>query len=428
MLHNKINVNFNLRKPKSTTPTPINVVIRYNGDQFTYPTSEKILPANWQNDKAKKNYGRAKQLSLVENFSELNARLDNISTQVKEIFRRYKNDNQNSVLTKDVFKQQLDIAFKRVEQKSTDFLKFITDFIKNANNRTNTKTGKKISSATIKKYQTTYNHLKKYSEKKHIALQFDSITLGFYEDYKAFLATEYNHAVNSIGKDITVIKTFLNDSFERKLHTNVAYKSNKFVSTTEIADTIYLNEEELKDLYSLDLTANTTYEKVRDLFLIACYTGLRYSDYSILSKEHISDDLIKIKTYKTGETVMIPLHPIVKEIAEKYDYIFPKAITNQKTNKYLKEIGKLVPSLKTMQSKSITKGGSRQITLHAKYELITTHTGRRSFATNLYLGGFPTLNIMKLTGHRTESSFMAYIKITNDSNAKALAAHWAKTA
>ena len=428
MLHNKINVNFNLRKPKSTTPTPINVVIRYNGDQFTYPTSEKILPANWQNDKAKKNYGRAKQLSLIENFSELNARLDNISTQVKEIFRRYKNDNQNSVLTKDIFRQQLDIAFKRVEQNSTDFLKFITNFIQNAHSRTNNKTGKKISSATIKKYQTTYNHLKKYSDKKRITLHFDSITLSFYDDYKAFLAEEYNHAVNSIGKDITVIKTFLNESFERGLHTNLAYKSNKFISTTEVADTIFLNESELKDLYSLDLQGNSTYERVRDLFIIACYTGLRYSDYSILSKAHIANDLIKIKTYKTGETVMIPLHPMVKKIAEKYNYVFPKTITNQKTNKYLKEIGKMVPSLKTQQNKSITKGGIFQTSFHAKYELITTHTGRRSFATNLYLSGFPTLNIMKLTGHRTESSFMAYIKITNDSNAKALAAHWAKTA
>ncbi len=200
MLHNKINVNFNLRKPNSDTPTPINVVIRYNGDQFTYPTSEKILPANWQSDKTKKNYGRAK-LMLGEDVTEFNARLDNISATVKEIFRRYKNDNQNSVLTKDIFRQQLDIAFKRVEQKSTDFLKFIKDFIEKSATRTNVKTGRKISPATIKKYQTTYNHLKNYSDKRRIALHFDSITLAFYDDYKSFLATEYNHAGKSTQID-----------------------------------------------------------------------------------------------------------------------------------------------------------------------------------------------------------------------------------
>jgi integrase len=160
------------------------------------------------------------------------------------------------------------------------------------------------------------------------------------------------------------------------------------------------------------------------LFIIGCYTGLRFSDLSQLRKENIikGGHMAKISTIKTGEMVMIPLKGIVKTILNKYEGIVPEALSNQKMNEYLKEVGELAKLNESILITS-TKGGKRSTETFKKFELITTHTARRSFASNAYLSGVPTISIMKITGHRTEKSFLKYIKISQEDNANKLIAH-----
>ena len=320
----------------------------------------------------------------------------------------------------------MDIHFKRKDEPLKSFIPFVKQLINESNNRTNYKTGKKISVHTIKKYRTTLNHLQDFIIKTRYKVDFENINTIFYEEYKKFLMNEYKLSVNSIGKDFSVIKFFLNEATERGINNNLSFKSSRFKTISEVSDTIYLNEQELKLLFDLDLTESKTYSGVRDLFLIGCFTGLRYSDYSVLTKENIIDGKIRITTYKTGEPVVIPIHPIVKAIFEKRNYELPKSLSNQKTNQYLKEIAAEIDELQVLVNKKITKGGVREVQYLKKYEMVTTHTARRSFATNLYLSNFPSISIMKITGHRTESAFMRYIKITPDDNANALEAHWNK--
>lgn len=105
---------------------------------------------------------------------------------------------------------------------------------------------------------------------------------------------------------------------------------------------------------------------------------------------------------------------------------YPAPISNQKTNDYLKEIGKMVPTLQAELVKSFTKEGSKQQTKYQKWEMLTSHTARRSFATNKYLAGTPTLTIMAITGHKTEKAFLRYIKLTSSEHAKLLKEHWEK--
>jgi integrase len=163
------------------------------------------------------------------------------------------------------------------------------------------------------------------------------------------------------------------------------------------------------------------------LFLIGCYTGLRYSDFSIIKPEQIKDGYIELKEQtKTGNPVIIPVHATVNRILEKYNGQLPKSISNQKTNSYLKEIGRLMPSLQMNFSRAITKGGVKVMTNYQKWELLSTHTARRSFATNEYLNGTPTITIMAITGHRTEKAFLRYIKLTPKEHAKLLQAQWEK--
>ncbi|MPN21796.1 hypothetical protein SDC9_169177 [bioreactor metagenome] len=165
-------------------------------------------------------------------------------------------------------------------------------------------------------------------------------------------------------------------------------------------------------------------DKVRDLFIIGCYTGLRFSDLNQISPDNFinNNTQIKVKTEKTGEFVVIPLHKTVKEIVQKYDNSIPDVISNQKMNEYLKEVAKLA-ELNDRITISSTKGGTKQTEVFEKWELVTVHTARRSFATNMYLLDIPTISIMKITGHRTEKAFLLYIKISQEENANKLLNH-----
>ena len=106
--------------------------------------------------------------------------------------------------------------------------------------------------------------------------------------------------------------------------------------------------------------------------------------------------------------------------------MLPESISNQKTNQYLKELGKRVKCLQTPFAKTITKGGLSVTHNLAKWELLSTHTGRRSFSTNEYLAGTPTVTIMAITGHKTEKAFLRYIKLSKNEHAKLLKLHWEK--
>ena len=174
----------------------------------------------------------------------------------------------------------------------------------------------------------------------------------------------------------------------------------------------------------MNLSDNKRLETVRDLFLIGCYTGLRYSNYSTLKPEQIKDGYIRIIQAKTGDPVVVPIHSIVEKIISKYNGKLPSSLTNQKTNECLKDLGKKVHSLNEMVSITFTKGGQKVIENCMKWELLTSHTARRSFATNQYLAGVPTLTIMSVTGHQTEKSFMRYIKLTSSEHANLLKLHW----
>ena len=290
MLYNRLNVNFNLRNPSSQDDTPINMVIRYNNQKILYSTSEKIKPKFWQNDKSKKGYQRAKQISSFPEYPEFNSRMDGIEKSVKNVFRRYQNDNDNEIPSTKKFKQLLDIEFRRKENHPKSFIAYIDSFIKLSNSRTNPKNGRIISPLTIKKYKTVLKHLRTYMDKIGGKIDFEDIDLNFYEKYTKFLMSEFNLSTNSIAKDITTIKVYLNDATDKGVNKNLSFKNKKFSAVTEKSDSIYLNDKELLKLFRLNLRSNRTYENVRVLFLIGCYTGLRYSDYSILSKDHIIDN------------------------------------------------------------------------------------------------------------------------------------------
>lgn len=423
--------NFNLRDKKSQGETLILLIIRWENCKLAYSSKERINPKYFDLDKNSRNYQRVKESRQFPEHPEFNARLNWIESTAKNIFRKFLNDNNNRPPRVEELKQLLDIHLRKVEQKQKkDLFGFIDQFISEAKNRFNSETGKKLSGGTIDIYKNTLFVLKEYAAKKQKLVDFDTIDVNWYQEFTEYLAIEKNYSQNSIAKHIKTLKSFLNDASERGFNNNLSFKSKKFKVLTENTDAIYLNADELDELVKLDLSGNEKLEIVRDLFVCASWTGLRFSDWGGILSENIQGEYIEIKTKKTGETVVIPRHPTVKLIMEKYKSKYanslPPSLSNVLTNRYLKEIGQLLECFNVPVQTSITKGGVFTTTTYVKHELICTHTARRSFATNLYKSGLSSITIMRITGHKTEKSFLRYIKVTPNENAFLLQQHWKK--
>lgn len=310
------------------------------------------------------------------------------------------------------------------EKYQINLFSYITSFIKASEERPNPKNGRPVCYKMRREYEVTYGYLKRYAECLGKKLDFKDIDLKFYDGFTSFLQKE-GLAVNTIGKKIQTLKIFLNAAKNEGINNYDTFKSKKFVSVNEEADTIYLNENELEKISVKDFSSNLHLDHARDLFLLGCWTGCRFSDLSQITLENILGDLLHIKQQKTGTKVLIPLHPIVKNILNKYNGLLPRVISNQKFNLSLKKIAEQ-SEINDYVHKAITRGGIRRNTKFKKWELVTTHTARRSFATNLYKQDFPTLSIMAITGHKTEEAFLKYIKVTPDEHARKLQLHWNK--
>ena len=289
---------------------------------------------------------------------------------------------------------------------------------------------KRKTEGTIKGYRTTLNQLKKYEIYSKVKLDWQNIDMTFYYDFLDYYTGIQGLTNNGFGKVIKIIKVILNEATEKGYNSNRTYQHKKFKTIKEEVNNIYLSDDEIQKLINLDLKNNSSLERVRDLFIFGCYTGLRFSDFSQVKSEHIVDNKLRIKTIKTDEWVTIPLLNEVKDIMEKYKESpnsLPKSCVNQTMNRYLKELGELA-KIEDKVLKIRNKGKERVEETFYKWQLICTHTARRSFATNMFKRGVPTRVIMKITGHRTEKAFSSYIKISQEENADLMLEYLNKSA
>lgn len=300
------------------------------------------------------------------------------------------------------------------EEKMT-LIKYFDVYINDLPNRTNERTGTKLSKAMAIKYGTIKNLFTDFCNHKGRQYDFADINGKFYQEFKNYMMTEKDYSVNTLGRTMKFLKTILNDATTNKHNSNLEFR-DVLKGVTEESDNVYLNKDELQLLYKLDLKDNPKLERVRDIFLIGAWTGLRFSDFTTLKKDDVQGDRIRVKTQKTGNKVTIPLHPVVKLILEKYHYEIPPAISNQKFNDYLKDIAALA-KLNEPFTRHITKGGKDTPLTMPKWKAVSSHCARRSFATNAYKQGINPVYIMSITGHKTESEFMKYIKIGTDEKA-----------
>jgi integrase len=212
----------------------------------------------------------------------------------------------------------------------------------------------------------------------------------------------------------------MNEATEQGLNKNLVFRSKKFTKPSSNSYQIYLNEKELSEIIKLDLSNESLLENARDLFIIGAYTGLRVSDFNNLSKENIeshkNQKILKVIVQKTNTSVSIPIHPIVEKIIARYDGNFPKRIADQTINNCLKIIGKKA-KINDLITVTRIKGGKEVKETKPKHDMIVNHTARRSFCTNAYINNMPTLDIMAISGHSSEKTFLNYIKINEEERA-----------
>jgi integrase len=294
-----------------------------------------------------------------------------------------------------------------------------------------------MAKGTAKTYRNAYTILKNFNDTKH-TITYDKINTDFYDAFMTYM-NDKEYSLNYIGTQIKILKTIMNASFEKGLHHNLEFKKQYFKKPVEEVYNIYLNESELERIKNLNFTnykpkrvnkdfvlTSNKLDNARDLFLISANTGLRVSDFNSLTQENIINshgiNYISLITTKNSKRLTIPINSVVKSILDKHDGQPPKRMTEQHINYCLKEIGELA-EINDSVHKNITRGGRKETIEYKKYELISNHTGRRSFCTNAYKSGMPTIDIMAISGHSTEKVFYNYIKVDDLEKARKISEH-----
>lgn len=383
--------------------TPLYVCYNYNRTRRTLiSTGYTVKPIHW--DDMKKWVRRA-----CPQFEEIDSSLTKITSKLGEILTFAKDNGIDP--TVDFVLLELE-KNRDYEQRSNRVNMFTTLDL-----YIDEKKGK-VSVDQIKDYKSLKKHLTNFKEHSSQPVTFRNLNLKFYNefmDYLFYKAEKPDGSIglltNSAGKVIRLLKGFVN--YQVAKGTIPAVDLTHFKVVEEETDAIYLSENELATIYKLDLSEDKELEEIRDVFIVGCFTGLRYSDLSTLSPEHIDTEngFIHLKQRKVHKAVVIPMIDYVPEILRKYDYDLPK-ITSYKFNERVKELGE---KAKFNQKIEIVrkKGNQRVKDVRKKWEMMSSHTCRRSFCTNMYLSGFPAEELMRISGHKSPAAFMRYIKVDN---------------
>lgn len=415
-------INFKVREGKTNTGK-IYLIFSYGRkNELRYSTGWNVANLdNWNTEKQK-----FKMVISEPRAKLINTEIRNLQSFFEEKYQEL--SDSRIEITNTVLKNELNIYFKKTPTKTTAtsyksllvcYDWYITHFSKNPLPTTK----RPLALGTIKSYNTAVKVIKEFNNNVY-AINYDTITMDFYYDFLNFLQKK-KFSNNYIGNQIKMLKTIMNYAYEAKFHNNTVYKSKSFSKPSDdVEGIIYLNDEELDNIYKLELDGK--HDIARDFFLISSYSGLRISDFLKITKDNIKtlDDTLVfvLKVTKTQRQLIIPIHPRIQEILNKRDGSLPRKITEQHINKALKDIGKDAGIDETVKIEK-TIGGKRTVIEKKKYDLITAHSGRRNFCTNAYKSGMSTIDIMAISGHKSEETFYKYIRVTDEERALRIAKH-----
>lgn len=398
---------------------PIRMRVNFASKRIEFTTGYRIDAAKWDSDKQRVRNGCTNKLK--QSASEINASLLGYYTEVQEIFKKF--EVEEIMPSPEQIKEAFNALHKPIEKevkprKSTPnaFYKVFDEFVRDCGRQND------WTDSTYEKFAAVKNHLMNF----HDGLTFDFFDEKGLNDYVTYLRDVKEMRNSTIGKQLSFLKWFLRWAFKKGLHQNNAYDSYKPKLKSTQKKIIFLTWEELNKLREFEIpAAKQALDRVRDVFLFQCFTGLRYSDVFNLRKSDIKDDHIEVTTVKTSDSLIIELNNHSKAILDKYkdvafedDKVLP-VITNQKMNDYLKELAELA-GIDEPVRQTYYRGNERIDEVTPKYALLGTHAGRRTFICNALALGIPPQVVMKWTGHSNYKAMKPYIDIADDIKANAM--------
>lgn len=411
----KYHAQFLLDKERNNSTAKLRYRIKWNGNIVAFSLGYRVEIDKWSTDtqRCKINTSHGKKKIPA---STINRKINEYENACEQVF--FKFDNENKIPTADEFRSEFNKKIgKEIEiKKDIDFFDVYDKFVEEE--------GKKNqwTKSTYDKMNTQKNHLIDFDSN----LSFLDITEAKLIDYQYFLQNDLNLKNSTIIKQFSFLKWFLRWC-KRKSHIQASiFEDFKPKLKTTRPKIIFLTQAELQKVKNYSIPANKEYlERVRDVFLFSCFTGLRYSDVANLKKSDIKGDTIEITTVKTADSIIIELNKHSKAILEKYindifteDKALP-VISNQKTNKHLKEL-MMLAGIDEPVNKTEYKGNKRIDVIVPKYSLIGTHAGRRTFICNALSLGIPPQVVMKWTGHSDYKAMKPYIDIADEVKANAM--------
>lgn len=415
----KKDCSFWLKKPAATTLTPINFHMLCPEDKVKRGIGKSILPINWD-------FTTQRAAGTTKSAREINHLIDMITAMLPGLKSECRRNNR--VLSKDDVHAALDVILQdaRSDEGKAPGRDMFTDFkgiisgMKDGTILTPGKRKKKYAGETIKSYESrTLPKLEEFYKDKKEAAEWHGVDLELYELFITW-CHEKDLSDNSIGVYIKCWKRAGKIAFKKGWHTNPVFDDEDFMILKEETPDIYLDEDKIDRIYNQKVPI-AHYDIARDWFVLDCFLGLRISDLQRIGVKDFDGKHFQFVNQKTGAHVAIPIHRHVKAIIKKRKGL-PPAITEQKFREYIKEVACLA-KLNDKFIYKITKGGKLQVFEYKEWEMVSPHTCRRSFITNLLKLGIPHAQVMKLAGIRRYETLMRYYKQTPEEAAHEVGKH-----
>ena len=421
----KRNIIFTLESRKKdgvliTENVPIRMRVNFASKRIEFTTGYRIDAIKWDADKQRVKNSCSNKLK--QSASEINASLLEYYTEIQAIFKKF--EVEEAMPTPEQIKEAFNALHKPASEEPKtkekvlpcDFFQVFDDFVEDCGRQND------WTDSTYEKFAAVKNHLTNFRE----GLTFEFFDERGLNDYISYLRDVKEMRNTTIGKQLSFLKWFLRWAFKKGVHQNNAYDSYKPKLKSTQKKIIFLTWDELNRLREFKIPSNKqALERVRDVFLFQCFTGLRYSDVFNLHRSDIKGDHIEVTTVKTSDSLIIELNNHSKAILDKYkdvpfenDKVLP-VITNQKMNDYLKELAELA-GINEPVRQTYYRGNERIDEVTPKYALLGTHAGRRTFICNALALGIPPQVVMKWTGHSDYKAMKPYIDIADDIKANAM--------
>ena len=389
---------------------------------LTISTGYTIEPKFWSEAT-----GKVKQIASNSEKVNISNDLQNLERKISDSLN---NDKGNGTPINREWLEDIIKKYKNpiLEQNTELLIDRIKEYQTELKNRINKKTGKKTSPATIRNFNTTISRVEKYEAFKKIRLSIHDIDLTFHSEYNKYAGNKLTLSINSISKDLRQIKTICLDARDKGIAINRQVESRKFNAPTEATDFVTITEQEIENIKNTEFKAIGYLDNARDWLIIGCWTGCRVNDLMRLTNDNIlmtpqGQKFIRYTQSKTGKQVDIPIHSNVNDILERLGN-FPRSISDVKFNEYIKLVCQKAGLTDEVKgTRQNPKTHLKESGIFQKWELVRSHTCRRSFATNHY-NKLSNKLIMAVTGHATEQMLLHYIGETSNSHLEDFLSAW----